>query len=242
MEQSRSEDNIAEVGVRNQTSKKVMAIINMALQIGQLTIFLGSFSFITHYIIHTELVDKKQNLKNFVLPAIISVFMWMMSISYFSLELVLNPTTEVTPLVFQDHARKQLHASLRKKLQVMEKRGGRVTTVRPVVKRPNAPPPPPPSRPVKGAKTDPRVSIPRLATKGKNQIEPQSLMSGPSVRTQIREIDEANLDKGGNNVDERSGENSRKTSSAVNNEEYLEGYWNNSSCLCRLFNFILETQ
>merc|ERR1719432_201088 len=91
-------DNTPEQSAR---SKKWMAILDMVIQVSQLVIFLTTFSFITHHIIYTELVEKKQNLKSFVLP----VFMWMMSISYYSLDLVLNANNNVTPLVFQDNAK-----------------------------------------------------------------------------------------------------------------------------------------
>ena len=73
--QNRKEDDAP---VQSSTSKKWLTILDMVVQISQLLIFVATFSFITHHIIYTELVEKKQNLKSFVLPAIISVFMWMM--------------------------------------------------------------------------------------------------------------------------------------------------------------------
>merc|ERR1712130_61289 len=132
------------VPVQSATSKKCMAILDMVIQVSQLAIFLTTFSFITHHIIYTELVEKKQNLKSFVLPAIISVFMWMLSIAYYSLDLVLNANNNVTPLVFQDNAKKQLQASLRKRLALMEKRSTLGTVRNRVARRPTQPPPPPP--------------------------------------------------------------------------------------------------
>ena len=82
-------------------SKRVMTIVDVTMQMVQLTIFLSTFSIVTHYIINMELDSEKQNLKSFVLPAIISVFMWMMSISYFLLSLVMNDNKETTGLVFK---------------------------------------------------------------------------------------------------------------------------------------------
>ena len=232
-------------------SKKVTKILDIFLQVTQLLIFLSTFSFITHYIINTELVEKKQNLKSFVLPAIISVFVWMMSISYFSLDLVLNATNEVTPLVFQrqETAKKQLQVSLRKRLALMEKRST-LGTVRNRVPRPNQPPPPPPPKP-KSEQTAERIkelqrkshTLPPLPTRGSNQIKPEAELAGPSVRIKIKEIDDVSSEATDSLSNSLSGttDNLDKTVGSVD-FEYMEGYWNNSSCFRRATNFILESQ
>jgi hypothetical protein len=129
-------------------ARKVLMFVDIGMQITQLSIFLLSFSFITHHIINTELDSERHDLKNFVLPAIISVFMWMLSISYFLLTLVMNSTEDATPLVYKDmfKARTELQESLRKRLAHMDKRstiGGR-TSMQHGPLRPTRPPPPPP--------------------------------------------------------------------------------------------------
>ena len=238
-------DNTPEQSAR---SKKWMAILDMVIQVSQLVIFLTTFSFITHHIIYTELVEKKQNLKSFVLPAIISVFMWMMSIAYFSLDLVLNANNNVTPLVFQDNAKKQLQASLRKRLALMEKRST-LGTVRNRVARPTQPPPPPP---VAQSKSEQMADSERVAAKrskslpplrptvasvkGKNQVDPRV-----SVRIKIKEIDEVNSDTDSGKSVAGTTDNLDKTVGSVD-FEYMEGYWNNSSCFRKVTNFIFESQ
>lgn len=133
-------------------SKRVITAVDMGMQITQLFIFLSAFSFITHHIINTELDSKKSNLKHFVLPAIISVFFWMTSISYYLLDLTMNATKDPAPLMFKDktltRARQELHESLRKRLTNMEKRktvaGGPTNSRQASIRRPKVPPPPPP--------------------------------------------------------------------------------------------------
>ena len=245
-------ENVAPV--QSATSKKCVAVLDMAIQVAQLIIFLTTFSFITHHIIYTELVEKKQNLKSFVLPAIISVFMWMMSISYYSLDLVLNANNNVTPLVFQDNAKKQLEASLRKRLALMEKRST-LGTVRNRVARPTHPPPPPPV--AQESKSEQMAHSTRVAArkskslpplkptvasiKGKNQVDPRSGDSGVSVRIKIKEIDEVNSDADSGKSVAGTRDNLDKTVGSVD-FEYMEGYWNNSSCFRKVTNFILESQ
>ena len=85
------------------TPKKVMAIVDVTMQVVQLFLFLSTFSVVTHHIINMELDSEKQNLKSFVLPAIISVFVWMMSISYYLLSIVMNSSSHNSQrLVFND--------------------------------------------------------------------------------------------------------------------------------------------
>ena len=232
---SNRKEEVAQTG----TSKKLMTIIDVTLQVTQLVIFLTTFGFITHYIIYTELVEKKQNLKNFVLPAIISVFLWMMSISYYSLDLVLNATNEETSLVFQDNAKRQLQASLKKRLAVMEKRST-LGRVRNRVERPNRPPPPPPqpkSEQMAPTKDLPGKgkTLPPLVVKSKNQIEPTVVSAGASIRIKIKEPNGTSMDVIKSNLD------MNRTVGSVD-FEYMEAYWNNSSCFRKVTNFILESQ
>jgi len=240
---------------KNESSKRLMGMLDMVVQVCQLAIFLSSFSFITHHIINTELVDKKSKLKSFVLPAIISVFMWMMSISYYSLDLVLNTNNEVTPLVFQDNAKKQLHASLKKRLALME-RSSTLGTGRNRVVRPSKPPPPPPPTKLhqmsttkeKQAEEKSQSLPPQLGTvatvKGKrSQIQPRrgGAEAEVSVRIKIKEIDEVNSDSDATNSLSGASDNLERTVGSVD-FEYMEGYWNNSSCFRKATNFILESQ
>ena len=140
-------------------SKRVITAVDMGMQITQLFLFLSAFSFITHHIINTELDSKKSNLRHFVLPAIISVFFWMTSISYYLLDLTMNATKEPAVLMFKDRtltrARQELHESLRKRLTAMDKRktyaagglGERPANSRQAsIRRPRVPPPPPPDK------------------------------------------------------------------------------------------------
>jgi hypothetical protein len=234
----------------NKTSQKLMTIVDVAMQVTQLTLFLTTFSFVTHHIINTELDSEKQNLKNFVLPAIISVFMWMMSISYFLLDLVMNATKDTTPLVFRDkniaRAKNELQASLRRRLVLMEKRGT-LGTVRNGVTRPTRPPPPPPpqskSRQISGTKDQPAKSttLPPLYLKGKNQIEPRLPKSGSSVRIKIKEIKETNLDAPENEeiVTDKTSLDKSIGSIDIEDVEYVE---NNASFCSKVLNYILERQ
>ena len=154
-----------------------------------------------------ELDSEKQNLKHFVLPAVVSVFMWMMSISYYLLSLVMNSTDDNSQrLVFKDNsiekARSELHASLRRRLTLME-RSSTQGTGRNRVTRPHRPPPPPPVRQQQtkseqiSAETDKQrqtqaktaVSLPPIHLRGQNS-ESQSLnKSGSSLRIKIKESD-----------------------------------------------------
>ena len=95
--------NARRAGVDDSTPKKVMAIVDVTMQVVQLFLFLSTFSVVTHHIINMELDSEKQNLKSFVLPAIISVFVWMMSISYYLLSIVMNSSSDNSQrLVFND--------------------------------------------------------------------------------------------------------------------------------------------
>ena len=64
--------------------------------------FFSTFSFITHYIVTTEFYLEQSNLQDFILPAIISVFVWMMSISYMLLTLVLDDSRKTSILIYKD--------------------------------------------------------------------------------------------------------------------------------------------
>jgi len=235
----------------NKTSEKVMTIVDVSMQVTQLILFLTTFSFVTHHIVNTELDSEKQNLKHFVLPAIISVFMWMMSISYFLLDLVMNATKDTTPLVFKDknilRAKNELQASLRRRLDLMEKRGT-LGTVRNGVTRPTRPPPPPPvqskSRQISTTKGHPTKSnsLPPLYYKGKNQIEPRPSKSGSSVRVKIREIKETNLDDSTENDEIIADKNDLNLSVGTIDIEDVEYVENNASFCSKFLNYILERQ
>ena len=64
--------------------------------------FFSTFSFITHYIVTTEFYLEQSNLQDFILPAIISVFVWMMSISYLLLSLALDDSRKSSRLIYKD--------------------------------------------------------------------------------------------------------------------------------------------
>ena len=171
-------------------SARVITAVDVGMQITQLVLFLSVFSFITHYIINTELDSQKSNLKHFVLPAIISVFFWMMSISYYLLDLTMNATRDSTPLVFKDkvtRARNELHNSLRRRLATMDKRStvgvgvGRVGVVRPKV------PPPPPPRPEFQRSQWKSKSLPPVKIKYKATSQGEAPRSGDSIRIKIKE-------------------------------------------------------
>ena len=158
-------------------SRRLVGLIDVGMQVVQLVIFLVAFSFVTHYIVHTELDSSKANLKKFVLPAIVSVFVWMTSIAYFLLDLTMNATKESAPLVFKDDeaavaARNELRQSLRRRLELMDKR----TTIgalppRPRPLRPSRPPPPPPVRPKPSAEAGGSYQKPALG--GRPPIPPK---------------------------------------------------------------------
>eukprot|EP00095_Tigriopus_kingsejongensis_P007184 maker-scaffold3067_size10345-snap-gene-0.2 protein:Tk07184 transcript:maker-scaffold3067_size10345-snap-gene-0.2-mRNA-1 annotation:"predicted protein" len=99
-------------------------LFDLLVQIIQITFFLASFSIITHFIIHNEFNQNRKNLQDFVLPAIISVFCWMTSISYLLLSLVLDESRKDARLVFKDQnlddARILLRNSLKRRLQTMD--------------------------------------------------------------------------------------------------------------------------
>ena len=224
LSRQRNKDN--KVGPRGHqpTHKKVMSVVDVIMQVSQLTLFLSTFSIVTHYIINMELDSDKQNLKHFVLPAIISVFMWMMSISYFLLNLTINANQEKSSqLVFKDNhvekARSELQASLRRRLTLMERREtqGRV---RNRVARPSRPPPPPPPPPARQAQSKSEqisatktrqaghtktTALPPLHLRGKNLAATESRLSkssgssGSSLRIKIRENNKSNVEAGGGN-------------------------------------------
>ena len=71
--------------------KKISLILDVIVQGLQLALFLVTFSLITHNIVNLEFeVQGRKSLQDFVMPAIISVFTWMMSLSYMLLALVLD--------------------------------------------------------------------------------------------------------------------------------------------------------
>ncbi len=85
--------------------RRLLMIFDLITQSMQLSIFLASFSLITHYIIHMEFNQDRSNLQDFVMPAIMSVFFWMTSISYLLLCTVLDDTRKESPLVFKDQVK-----------------------------------------------------------------------------------------------------------------------------------------
>ncbi|XP_059098796.1 uncharacterized protein LOC131892942 [Tigriopus californicus] len=108
--------------------RKLGLIFDFAVQVMQISFFLASFSIITHFIIHTEFNQNRKNLQDFVLPAIISVFCWMTSISYLLLSLVLDESRKDSRLVFKDQnlesARNLLRNSLKRRLQTLDHPSG----------------------------------------------------------------------------------------------------------------------
>ena len=102
----------------------LMKFVDISVQVVQLTLFISTFSIITHYIVNTEFHESK--VQNFILPAIISVFVWMVSISYLLLSLVLDESRKSSRLVFKDQdleaARDQLRYSLRRRLHDMDRK------------------------------------------------------------------------------------------------------------------------
>jgi len=74
------------------------------------------------------------------------------------------------------------------------------------------------------------------SVKGKNQVDPRV-----SVRIKIKEIDEVNSDTDSGKSVAGTTDNLDKTVGSVD-FEYMEGYWNNSSCFRKVTNFIFESQ
>ena len=109
------------------TKTSLMKFVDISVQVVQLSVFISTFSIITHYIVNTEFHESK--VQNFILPAIISVFIWMMSISYLLLSLVLDESRKPEArLVFKDYpedleaAKNQLRYSLRRRLHDMDRK------------------------------------------------------------------------------------------------------------------------
>jgi hypothetical protein len=73
--------------------EKLLRWMDLVVQIMQLSFFLTTFSIATHHIVRIEFSvgegrkERRENLQDFVLPAIISVFLWMVSISFLLLSL-----------------------------------------------------------------------------------------------------------------------------------------------------------
>lgn len=73
--------------------EKLLRGMDLVVQIMQLSFFLTTFSIATHHIVRIEFSvgegrkERRENLQDFVLPAIISVFLWMVSISFLLLSL-----------------------------------------------------------------------------------------------------------------------------------------------------------
>ena len=82
--------------------KNLNGKLNVGIQVIELFLFIMTFSLLTDNIITTELDLKKKNLKKFVCPAIISMFMWMLNISYFLQDIALNTNYNKMPLIFRD--------------------------------------------------------------------------------------------------------------------------------------------
>ena len=72
---------------------KILKTLDLLVQVMQLTFFLVTFSVATNHIVNLEFSvaegrkERRENLQDFVLPAIISVFLWMVSISFLLLAL-----------------------------------------------------------------------------------------------------------------------------------------------------------
>ena len=90
--------------------KWILKFLDLGVPITQLVFFLASFSLITHYIIHSEF-EKSNPVQNFIFPAITSVFVWMMSIAYLLLSLVLDESRKSSRLVFKDQVILFIHFS-----------------------------------------------------------------------------------------------------------------------------------
>ena len=74
-------------------SENLLKILDLLVQITQLSFFIVTFSIATNHIVRIEFSigegrkERRENLQDFVLPAIISVFVWMVSISFLLLSL-----------------------------------------------------------------------------------------------------------------------------------------------------------
>lgn len=113
--------------VKCSTRKKAfLKFFDIVVQTMQLAFFLSTFTVVTHHIVNTEFTSDRRNLQNFVLPAIVSVFVWMVSTSYLLLSLVLDESRKSIRLVFKDQnltaARTRLRTSLRRRLHDMDRR------------------------------------------------------------------------------------------------------------------------
>ena len=104
----------------------LVTFFDILVQALQLAFFLVTFSVITHHIVHTEFGGDRANLREFVLPAITSVFVWMATISYLLLAIVMDRTKKQSRLVFKDQdlnqARKRLKETLKRRLADMDHR------------------------------------------------------------------------------------------------------------------------
>ena len=220
----------------SKVSSKVITAVDVGMQITQLLLFLSAFSFITHYIINTELDSQKSNLKSFVLPAIISVFFWMMSISYYLLDLTMNATKDSTPLVFKDkvsRAREELHSSLKRRLAGIDKRNTVGVTAR-VVTRPKVPPPPPPPKPEFKRTQWKSKSLPPV------KIKSRETKNSEEKVIKIKEFNDTNID-----VDR-----TESTKCVLSAEKMLEPMEiqeadyqvENSNRCSKILNYILERQ
>ena len=73
--------------------EQILKGLDLLVQVVQLLFFLVTFSIATNHIVNLEFSvaegrkEKRENLQDFVLPAIISVFLWMVSISFLLLAL-----------------------------------------------------------------------------------------------------------------------------------------------------------
>ena len=106
--------------------RMLVTFFDILVQALQLAFFLVTFSVITHHIVHTEFGGDRANLREFVLPAITSVFVWMATISYLLLAIVIDRTKKQSRLVFKDQdlnqARKRLKETLKRRLADMDHR------------------------------------------------------------------------------------------------------------------------
>ena len=249
-------------------TRRLVFCVDVTMQAVQLVLFLSTFSIVTHHIINMELDSDKQNLRHFVLPAIISVFVWMMSISYYLLSLVMSDTRPAAAqLVFKDRvserARTQLQQSLRRRLVLMEKS----STLGTSVTRPRRPPPPPPLPPrpppqSRQSKSEQISATKRGATKSgtlpplylrgnQQEMESRPSKSGSSLRIKIKEKEnlQVNSSKAADNrimkeTEENNASDLDKSTSSVGSidledVEYIE---NNANIFSKLLNFILERQ
>ncbi len=113
--------------------RRLLTFFDLFVQILQLSFFLATFSLVTHHIVHTEFGGERRNLRDFVLPAITSVFVWMVNISYLLLAIVMDKTKTRTRLVFKDQnleqARNRMRESLKERLATLDARASRARTI-----------------------------------------------------------------------------------------------------------------